>query len=91
RGAEELSLMVATVAKKLEFAPDVPLVIVGGVAEESVFYRTKIESAILHRVPECRIQQTVLPPVLGAVLLALEQSGHGDSDAVVRKLKDAKV
>jgi N-acetylglucosamine kinase-like BadF-type ATPase len=90
RGAEELSLMVATVAKKLDFAPDAPLVIVGGVAEQSAFYRTKIESAIVQRIPQCRIQPPQLPPILGAVLLALEGSGHG-REAVIAKLKEGVV
>jgi len=90
RGADELSLMVETVAKKLEFPRDgVSLVIVGGVAEQSTFYRERIESAVLRRVPYCRIQQPLLSPILGAALLAFEQAGIQWNSEIIHSLQES--
>ncbi|MGH7456158.1 MAG: BadF/BadG/BcrA/BcrD ATPase family protein, partial [bacterium] len=87
-GADELALMVHTVAQQLDFlAGPFPLIIVGGVANASTFYKQKIEAAILRRVPMCLIKQPVLPPVLGAALLANESAGVPISPELLESLK----
>ncbi len=88
RGADELSLMIQTVAQKLDFVnSSFPLVIVGGVANASPFYKERIAAAMTRRVPMCAIKQPVLPPVLGAALLAIESAGVPVSQEVLEKLE----
>ncbi|MDZ7314087.1 MAG: hypothetical protein ONB45_22725 [candidate division KSB1 bacterium] len=43
------------------------------------------------RVPTCSIQQPILPPILGAALLALEFSGVPISQEVLEKFKAQKI
>ncbi len=87
-GADELALMVHAVAQQLDFlAGPFPLIFVGGVANASTFYKQKIEAAILRRVPMCSIKQPMLPPVLGAALLAIESAGVPISPELLESLK----
>jgi N-acetylglucosamine kinase len=87
-GVDELALMVHTVAQQLDFlAGPFPLIIVGGVAHASPFYKERIEAAIMRRVPMCSLKQPVLPPVLGAALLAIESAGVSISPELLESLK----
>ncbi len=52
----------------------------GGLARAGSAYREPLERAIRARLPDCRIVDPALPPVLGAALLALEL-GHGPVEA----------
>ncbi len=87
-GADELALMVHAVTQQLDFlAGPFSLIIAGGVANASTFYKQKIEAAILRRVPMCSIKPPVLPPVLGAALLAIESAGVPISPELLESLK----
>jgi N-acetylglucosamine kinase-like BadF-type ATPase len=87
-GADELALMVHAVAQQLDFLTGpFPLIIAGGVANASTFYKQKIETTILRRVPMCSLKQPELPPVLGAALLAIESAGVPISPELLESLK----
>lgn len=88
RGVDELAFMVHTVAQKLGFlAAPFSLIVVGGVVAASKFYREKIADAIMRRVPMGSIKPPVLPPVLGAALLAIESAGVPISPELLESLK----
>ncbi len=75
RGIEELLLMVKTVAKQLKFLPgSFRLTYTGGIAQSPIFQR-HFRAALRHRLPTCQLVPPILPPVLGAALLALEILG----------------
>jgi N-acetylmuramic acid 6-phosphate etherase len=75
-GAAELSLMVVAVARHLELlGQSVPLAMVGGLVEASPFYRKEITGAVRERLGHVAFVDAALPPVLGAVRLALESKG----------------
>ncbi len=87
-GADELASMVHAVAQQLDFlAGPFPLILAGGVAHASTFYKQKIEAAILRRVPMGTIAQPLLPPVLGAALLAIESAGVPISPELLESLQ----
>jgi N-acetylglucosamine kinase len=88
RGVDELALMVQTVAQKLGFlSAPFSLIIIGGVVKASKFYREKVEEAMMRRVPMGSIKEPVLPPVLGAALLATESAGVQVSPQLLESLK----
>jgi len=91
RGAEELSRMAYVVAERLDFLEHPVLVtMVGGLVESNLFYKREIQQAIRRRLPQSVIKEPELPPVLGAVLLALESKGVSVSDPLITELKKAK-
>ena len=78
RGVEELATMAATVAEKLEFCrtmPRVPIVVTGGLTNAGSIFMAPLTNAIRRRIPSADVTRPVLPPVLGAVLLAIEALG----------------
>lgn len=82
-GAHELSLNVKTVADRLQFtAPPFPVTIVGGLGEARGIYRQLICDAIKRAVPACTIVEPKLPPVLGAVLLAMKSLNMLSTEAI---------
>ena len=55
-----------------------------------MLYRS-VRSTILAAAPRARIVESALEPVVGAVLLALDELGAGDADAVYARLeRDAR-
>lgn len=70
-GVDELALMVATVARTLEFPPNVAVTAVGGLAESGPAFQEPLVAAIRRRLPGASIQEPQHPPVYGAALLAL--------------------
>ena len=89
QGAYELSLNVKTVADRLEFtASPFPVTIVGGLGEAPGIYRRLVCDAIMREIPHCEIVKPKLPPVLGAVLLAMECSGNVPSSMVAERLAE---
>lgn len=88
RAADDLSYSAYTVARVLGFtgAP-FDMAIVGGLAESGKSYRTLLEKAITTRMPECRTCAPELPPVFGAVLLALEGAGVPLTPHIIQELK----
>jgi len=86
-GAHELSLNVKSVADRLHFTePPFCLTIVGGLGEAPGIYRQLLCEAILREVPGCAILEPKLPPVLGALLLAMECGGTAPSPELVTRL-----
>jgi glucosamine kinase len=70
----ELSRAVEAVADALEdFAPTV--VAVGGLAQSGPEWRLPFERAVQTRLPESRMVEPLLPPALGACLVAFESLG----------------
>ena len=69
----ELAMLVKVATEKLRFShDDKRLTVTGGLAHSVDFFKNGLYSAILAQVPDVKIQEPILPPVLGAVLLALE-------------------
>ena len=85
RGCDLLAECVAAVAKHLRLER-FELVVVGGLYSESLLVQNMLQGTLLQSIPQCRIVSPELPPVLGACLLALEQSGAASS-AVIERLK----
>ncbi len=75
QGCAELALMVSTVARKLQLPADVVVVPVGSLATSSQFYRQQLEQAIRQVLPAAQIRDLLVPPVVGAALLAFQQIG----------------
>jgi glucosamine kinase len=88
-GAHELSLNVKTVADRLHFSPAPFLAtIVGGLGEPPGIYRQLVCDAIVRENPRCSIVAPKLPPVLGAVLLAMECGGNAPSRKAASRLAE---
>ncbi|MFN8482416.1 MAG: BadF/BadG/BcrA/BcrD ATPase family protein [Anaerolineae bacterium] len=88
RGVDELALMVATVARALEFdAAGATVTAVGGLAQSGAAFKQWLYPAIRRRAPRADIVEPALSPVLGAALLALEMCGVAPSDAVIERLR----
>jgi N-acetylglucosamine kinase-like BadF-type ATPase len=93
-GAAELARMVETVARRLDFsAPGVRVTMVGGLVDTPGLYRTMVCDAITRLLPHARIVDPLLPPVLGAVILAAEIAGTSLPSAAIDRLvaESAKV
>jgi N-acetylglucosamine kinase-like BadF-type ATPase len=74
-GAEELARMVEAVATTLKFSSlPVKIAIVGGLTRSS-FYLNLIKAAIQKRIRDSVIVDPAFPPVVGAVILAMELAG----------------
>lgn len=89
RGAGELALLPATVAEKLRLRQQletVPLAIAGGLTKAGPFFTTALHDAIRRKLPEVDIMEPRCQPVLGAVLLAIEQLTGRISPQVVDNL-----
>ena len=76
-GCSELVRMAQAVARKLDWtnAP-IPVSAIGGVARSGNYFVSTLESALAEVLPEAVLRQPMLPPVLGAVYLALQKSGQ---------------
>ncbi len=89
RGAEELATMVATVAAKLDMASamnHVPVTVTGGLTKAREVFMDPLVNAIRRRVQQAVVVEPKLPPVLGAVMLALELAAIPVSADVVDRL-----
>ena len=67
--------MVVTTARKLRLPPNVLVIPVGSLATSSQLYRQELERAILRVLPAAQIRASLVPAVVGAALLALQQVG----------------
>lgn len=91
RGAGELALMVRAVRDGLcsgSPGASLPLAMVGGVLRAGDVVVEPLRRAVLAQVPACRIVRALLPPVLGAVLLALRAVG-GDPTGQLASLMES--
>ncbi len=76
RGAFLLAELVAANHRQLPTGPYPDVVITGGVGTAKTIYREKIDQAIRRELAMVRIHEPLLPPALGAALLALIQTGQ---------------
>ena len=83
-GAEELALMAGATATALDM-PDASIVPIGGVAGNAR-YAGLIRKAIERILPGARIVEPALPPVGGAVLLALQGAGIPITDSLLARV-----
>ncbi len=79
RGAEELASMVAAVATNLESLlslPRIPVVVTGGLTNAGEVFMGPLSNGLSRRLPQAILTDPMLPPVLGAALLAIELAGN---------------
>lgn len=88
-GARELAVMVAANHRCLPTAPQPSVVVTGGLGTAPTLYRTRVRDAIAREVPGVRLPEAALEPVLGAVLLALEQDGIVITPELTARLRPA--
>lgn len=87
--AEELTVLLETVARKLEAdMPDVALI--GGVANSGEPFQPMLQRAIQERLPGVQWVEPVLSPVQGAVLEALRASGQTISASILTRMAAAR-
>jgi N-acetylglucosamine kinase-like BadF-type ATPase len=92
RGAQELALMVRAVTKQVEGLASsgrIPVVVTGGLTSAGSIFLDPLDQALAEIVPQAQLQAAVLPPVLGAALLAMELAGEPYSLAVINRLASA--
>jgi N-acetylglucosamine kinase-like BadF-type ATPase len=87
RAADELARMAQAVAAKLTFPPDVAVTALGGLALSGPTFAAPLAAALARRLPDCRIVAPILPSVLGAVLLALDEIGQAPTAEIVAALR----
>jgi N-acetylglucosamine kinase-like BadF-type ATPase len=89
RGAAELASLVATVVAKLNLtasAAQIPVAVTGGLTNAGAIFMGPLENSIRERVPSAVLVKPKMPPVLGAVMLAIESLGDFDSSRVMSSL-----
>jgi N-acetylglucosamine kinase-like BadF-type ATPase len=86
-GAGQLAEMVAANHRQLPTGAAPELVITGGLGTAVTPYLDQIARAIHARLPDVQIRQPLLPPVMGATLLAMEQAGQPVTEELLRNLK----
>ena len=87
RGAALLAELVAANHLKLPTGPHPDVVITGGVGTAPGVYRRKIEESLRRAVPTACLHEPLLPPAIGAVLLALEQDRRPVTTGLLHKLR----
>ena len=88
-GTDELATLIATVASKLELSASldsVPVAVTGGLTNAGAVFLDPLRRAVERRAPECEVIQPKLPPVVGAVLIALQSLGIAPSAELVDNL-----
>jgi len=89
-GVDELALLIATVADKLDLPSSlgtVPVAVTGGLTKAGEVFLNPLRTAVQHRAPACEVISPSLPPIMGAVLIALQSLGVAPSPEVVSNLK----
>src|SRR5262249_54560881 len=89
QGCAHLAQMVAVTMHDLDLPEDVLVIPVGAVANASQLYRASLEQAILKVLPKVRIRAPLVPAVVGAAFLALQQIGITLPEEVLVTLRDA--
>ncbi len=87
-GAQELAIMVESVLSRLglDAHPVGRIACAGGLLEHQDFYLERVDEAIRRLIPDMHLEKPGLPPVAGAVLLALEMTGRPAGSGVVSRL-----
>jgi len=87
-GARDLARMVGTVAERLEFSgSEFRMTMTGGLVDRPGHYRSLIEREIRALAPGIRIVSPLLPPVMGAALLALAAAGIQATPRLLERLE----
>jgi N-acetylglucosamine kinase-like BadF-type ATPase len=86
RGADELARMVEAVMLRLGWDGDAPVMMTGGLTSDPYFCEA-LRRAIARRAPAAVLTETILPPVLGAALLALELAGFRTDESIIMNLE----
>lgn len=85
-GAHELARMIAAVATALEFR-EFAVTMTGGMMESVPAYRDRVSSSLRTMMPDALVRDPLLPPLLGAALLALGHAGVDMSDTLLQSLR----
>jgi N-acetylglucosamine kinase-like BadF-type ATPase len=88
-GTDELAILIATVANKLDLADSVgtvPVAVTGGLTKAEGVFLDPLRIAVQRRAPTCEVIEPRLPPVMGSVLIALQSLGIAPSSEVVDNL-----
>jgi N-acetylglucosamine kinase-like BadF-type ATPase len=87
-GARDLAHMVQVVADRLGFdGMRFRVTTVGGLVESSRTYDQRVRRAIQTAMPGATIQAPLLPPVVGAALLALQSAGQNITGELVNAFR----
>jgi glucosamine kinase len=86
-GASLLAELVAGNHRMLPTGPGPDVVITGGLGTAETIYRQKIVAKIQRLLPTAHVHRPILPPAIGAVMLAMEQAGHTLSEDTLARLK----
>ena len=85
--ARELFLGVRAVMGRLELIPGGTKVsLLGGLMGDGSPLRAELEAMLAEGMPGIRVVKPVLPPVLGALLMALEAGGIGVDEGIVERM-----
>jgi N-acetylglucosamine kinase-like BadF-type ATPase len=87
RGAGLLAELVVANHRQLPTGPGPEVVITGGLGTAPTAYQDLIRSAILAQLPEARLHLPLLPAVVGAAMLAMEQAGVALTSDRLQKLR----
>jgi N-acetylglucosamine kinase-like BadF-type ATPase len=85
-GARLLAELVEANFRKLPTGSTPQVVITGGLGTAQTLYREKIMTEIRKLLPSAEIVSPLLPPAIGAALLAFEQAGHSIHPELVNTL-----
>jgi len=87
KGIDELVLMVKTAAQRLNLSSEETRVtITGGLVHSGSGFKERLYASLHSRLPHVEIIEPILPPVLGAALLALKSIGVPSNPEIVRQL-----
>ncbi len=89
RGCQELARCVALIAERLFAGSQLPLVVTGGLTKDAT-YLAALQRRVREAAPSARFTEARLPPVLGAVRLALARAGWPASAEVDGRLVRAR-
>jgi len=89
-GAVLLVECIAAVARQLELPGDSEVAVVGGLTKAGAAFWHPFETALAQKLPHIRLTPAELPPVLGAIVCALE-AAQGLSEACLHNLKQSAV
>lgn len=87
RGADELAVMVRAVAVALGWEErPIPVVTIGGVLDHTG-YRELVVARIKATLPEASVAKPLLPPALGAGILALKLAGISSGTGMIQRMR----
>ncbi len=92
-GTDELATLVATVAEKLDLPASlgaVQVAVTGGLTNAGAVFLDPLRDAVQRRAPACEVIEPKFPPVIGAVLIALQSLGIAPSADVVDNLANSQ-